>query len=128
MIIALLFLYFGVPIILALIIAAIMHAPFRSFRKEPKRFRLYMRFRVALTLLGPIAILIFKLAGGYDNILSSEFSPIGTDAWGVVVHVVTYTIVAFAIVSFFELIHTAGNHDEAGPENNPSEHGVDPND
>ncbi|MEC5126758.1 hypothetical protein VSU19_08360 [Verrucomicrobiales bacterium BCK34] len=123
MIVALLFLYFGVPVILALIIAAILHAPFSALRDHPAKFRRYVWIRVALALLGPIAMLIFKLIGGYDNVLSSEFSPIGTDERGVVVYVVSHSIIAFTIVSLFELIHTAGNYEPPIPENDRTESG-----
>ncbi|MGJ8649745.1 MAG: hypothetical protein ACSHX4_05255 [Opitutaceae bacterium] len=114
----LLVIYFVVPIALGLALAFMLHIPFRSLKKKNKSLRGYMRFRLAIAALGPIAMITFKLTGGYANILSSEFSPIGTDERGLLIYVISHTIIAFTIISVIELIAVAANRDYEAAQTN----------
>jgi hypothetical protein len=117
-IIILLVVYIAVPVALALASAFVLHLPFRTLKKKNKSLSGYMRFRLAIAALGPIAMIIFQLNGGYANILSSEFSPIGTDERGLLIYVTSHTIIAFTIISVIELIAVAANRDYEAAQTN----------
>jgi hypothetical protein len=117
-----LLLFFGPPIVAALILAAILHLPFRAFHDGSRGLKFYFGFRVVLTLLGFAGLLCFKISGGYENLSSSEFSPIGTDGRGLVILWATVTVFAFGFFSLLELLKILGNRLLHDPNRKRSEH------
>lgn len=91
-------------------IVTLLSIPFRFLRPKSNGYQQYWYLRFAIIVLTFVALLAFKLSGGYDGILSSEFSPIGTDERGLVVYLGTAILILTAVISFLELLFVRGRH------------------
>lgn len=111
-----LLLFFGPPIVAAVILVLLFHLPFTYFEDGSRGMKFFFGVRVALMVLGFAGLFVFKSLGGYDKLTSSEFSPIGTDEQGLVILWISATVILFGIFSFLELLSVLGNrvlHDPA---------------
>ncbi len=97
-------LFLGPPILAAIILCVLLNIPFRFLRFPSRDFKIYWGARLGFAIFGLLVFPAFKIAGGFKKIKSSEFSPIGTDEVGVAIIWITIGLLAFGIISLFELL------------------------
>ena len=99
-------LFFGPPLLAALVACFVLHIPFSFFKHLSQGFWNYWIARFVLAILGFVGLFVFKLMGGYENVTSSEFSPIGTDERGLALVWITIGVCVFGLLSIAEISYT----------------------
>jgi hypothetical protein len=89
----------------SLIVATLLHLPFRPVRAQNRRFMFWVWLRICLVISAIFGILLFKFLGGYEDFQTSGngFSPIGTDEKGLFMIRFTAGVAFFIFISICEL-------------------------
>lgn len=101
-------LFFGPPIVVSIILCIFLNIPFRFIAFPSPAFRNYWGARLILAIGGFVGLSIFKFSGGYEDIFSSVYSPIGTDERGLAIYWLTIGVITFGVLSLVELSYVIG--------------------
>jgi len=98
------FIFFAPPLLGAFILFAIFQSFLGSADQEVAYSRRVWWLWLTFSVLALIAQSVFFFTGAYSDLSSSEFSPIGTDIYGLLISYLTIAIPIFSLSSFIFLV------------------------